>query len=66
MDRIDRKDRVAVITVHQAKGLEFDVVFMPGVVQYEFPNYGAVKAGREREELRIFYVGITRRRDSCI
>ena len=60
VDRIDRKDRVAVITVHQAKGLEFDVVFMPGVVQYEFPNYGAVKAGREREELRIFYVGITR------
>ncbi|MGI6038356.1 MAG: 3'-5' exonuclease [Limnochordia bacterium] len=60
IDRIDRENRVSVITVHQAKGLEFDVVFMSGLAHYEFPNYGAMKQGREREEARLFYVGITR------
>lgn len=60
IDREDLKDRVAVLTVHQAKGLEFDIVFMAGLSAYEFPNYGATKAGRELEERRLFYVGITR------
>ena len=52
--------RLTDITVHQAKGLEFDVVFMAGLSEYEFPNYGATKKGREQEELRLFNVGITR------
>lgn len=60
IDRLDNSSSVTVITVHQAKGLEFDVVFMAGLSEYEFPNYGATKEGREREELRLFYVGITR------
>ena len=60
IDRLDNSSSVTVITVHQAKGLEFDVVFMAGLSEYEFPNYGATKEGRVQEELRLFYVGITR------
>lgn len=36
------------------------MVFMPGLVHYEFPNYGAMREGRIDEETRIFYVGLTR------
>lgn len=60
LDKIDDQDRVAVVTVHQGKGLEFDIVFMVGLTQYEFPNYGALKGGQAFEELRLFYVGLTR------
>lgn len=60
IDRIDLEDRVAVITVHQAKGLEFEVVFMPGLTEKEFPNYYALVENKELEERRVFYVGLTR------
>jgi len=54
---------VRVLTVHQSKGLEFDVVFVAGLCDGEFPSYRAVKDGREDEELRIFYVAVTRARE---
>ena len=63
VDRIGADDdRVRVLTVHQAKGLEFDAVIVAGLSENEFPNYGAVKEGREAEEQRIFYVALTRAR----
>ncbi len=60
IDRIDIEERVAVITIHQAKGLEFQIVFMPGLTEKEFPNYYAIIEKRELEERRVFYVGLTR------
>lgn len=55
--------RIPIITVHQAKGLEFDTVFIAGVSEGEFPSYFAVKDNdrmKIEEERRLFYVAITR------
>jgi DNA helicase II / ATP-dependent DNA helicase PcrA len=58
----DDDDRIPVVTVHQAKGLEFDVVFVAGVADGEFPSYLAKRDGRVEEERRLFYVALTRAR----
>lgn len=54
--------RIPVVTVHQAKGLEFDVVFVAGLSEGEFPSFQADRDGRLEEERRLFYVAITRAR----
>jgi DNA helicase-2/ATP-dependent DNA helicase PcrA len=56
------ENRVMICTVHQAKGLEFDHVFIAGAVQDEFPNYFASTPEQHREEERLFYVAMTRAR----
>ena len=53
---------VPIATVHQAKGMEFDFVFMAGMADENFPSFGALKAGMLMEEKRLFYVAITRAR----
>jgi DNA helicase II / ATP-dependent DNA helicase PcrA len=53
-------DRVPIITVHQSKGLEFDHVFLPGVVEYEMPDFRNNTGGKLEEEKRVFYVALTR------
>lgn len=54
------KTRIPIITVHQAKGLEFDNVFLSGVQDGKFPSYKSIKSGNLEEEKRTFYVAITR------
>jgi DNA helicase II / ATP-dependent DNA helicase PcrA len=56
----DTDNRVPIITVHQSKGLEFDIVFIAGAVEGEFPSYFAVRDGKLDEEKRVFYVALTR------
>lgn len=57
------EDMLRLTTVHQAKGLEFPIVFIIGVAQHLFPLKRAVEAGDVEEERRLFYVAVTRARD---
>jgi len=58
----DGDDRVPIITIHQAKGLEFDTVFIAGLFEGELPRRRSVDEGRLEEERRLFYVALTRAR----
>jgi len=52
--------RIPIITVHQAKGSEFEYVFIASAHDGGFPFYFAVRDGKLEEEKRIFYVALTR------
>lgn len=56
------EDAVVMMTMHSAKGLEFPVVFMPGMEDGLFPSWRSVDKGPEgiEEERRLCYVGMTR------
>jgi len=55
------RDRLILSTIHQAKGLEWDTVFVINLVNGAFPNERALsEAGGEEEERRLFYVAVTR------
>ena len=57
----DQENRVTLMTVHSAKGLEFPVVFLTGMEDGLFPLYNALQDKKElEEERRLFYVGLTR------
>ncbi len=55
-------NRLPILTVHQAKGLEFDNVFIAGAVDGDFPSWLSARDGRTEEERRLFYVAVTRSR----
>ncbi len=62
VDKLDDKEKITVMTLHASKGLEYDVVFLPGWEEGIFPNAKSVEEGGIEEERRLGYVGITRAR----
>ena len=56
----EKGDMITLSTVHQAKGLEWDTVFVISLQEGEFPYIKAVEEGAIEEERRLFYVAVTR------
>jgi DNA helicase-2/ATP-dependent DNA helicase PcrA len=64
-DQSDEREKVTIMTLHAAKGLEFDYVFLPGWEEGVFPHQRAMDESGVKgleEERRLAYVGITRAR----
>ncbi len=60
-------DRVTMMTVHSAKGLEFKNVFVVGLEEDLFPSQLSKYSEKEiEEERRLFYVAITRSEENCV
>lgn len=55
-------NKISLNTLHSSKGLQFDVVIMPGIEEGRLPNWRANSPQQIQESRRIFYVGITRAR----
>jgi len=61
------QDKVVLSTIHQAKGLEWKMVFLIGLVDGHFPNARTLYREQElEEERRLFYVAVTRAKDELI
>jgi DNA helicase-2/ATP-dependent DNA helicase PcrA len=58
--RSDDEGLVTLMTLHNAKGLEYPIVFIAGLEDGVFPHSRSVEEGTLEEERRLFYVGITR------
>ena len=60
-------DKVTLMTIHSSKGLEFPVVFLPGMEEGVFPGHQSLSMPSEiEEERRLAYVAITRAKKSLI
>ncbi len=59
-DNITNEDNVLLMTLHNAKGLEFPVVFMTGMEENVFPSQRSENEFEIQEERRLCYVGMTR------
>ncbi|MBR1953514.1 MAG: UvrD-helicase domain-containing protein [Alphaproteobacteria bacterium] len=65
-DTPQNTNTVSIMTIHAAKGLEFDTVFLPAWEEGIFPNDRAIDEGAVEEERRLAYVAITRARRRCV
>jgi DNA helicase-2/ATP-dependent DNA helicase PcrA len=64
-DNFDERAPVTLLTVHTAKGLEFDHVFLTGLEEGVFPHNRSLHEAEElEEERRLCYVGMTRTRET--
>lgn len=61
----EEKGKVGLMTIHAAKGLEFDTVFIPALERGILPHRRSVEEndGNIEEERRLFYVALTRAKD---
>src|SRR5262249_15123338 len=60
----DQQDRVSIMTLHAAKGLEFPIVFMPAMEQGLLPHERSLEHEDElEEERRLAFVGMTRAKE---
>jgi ATP-dependent DNA helicase UvrD/PcrA len=67
-DEARQGERVTIMTIHAAKGLEFDIVYLPGWEEGVFPSQRSMDEGglaSLEEERRLAYVAITRARRRC-
>ena len=67
-DQINSSDGLHLMSLHKAKGLEFDLVIMAGLKEGQFPYYEANKVDTRliEAERRLFYVGITRAKQRLV
>jgi len=61
-DGLGDEPAITLMTLHNAKGLEYETVFIVGCEDGAFPHMKALEEGGEEEERRLCYVGITRAR----
>ena len=59
-DRDEEHDAVTLSSIHASKGLEYNIVFLAALEHDIFPHYRALEENSLDEELRLFYVAITR------
>ena len=68
LDQDWQSEKVNLMTIHASKGLEFDVVFLPGWEEGLFPHQKSIEEKGEKgleEERRLAYVAITRAKKAC-
>ncbi len=66
-DKSFSSDRVSLMTIHMAKGLEFNVVYVVGIEENLFPSILSLNCSEDlEEERRLFYVAMTRAKDKLI
>lgn len=64
LDTMSDGGGVSLMTLHSAKGLEFDTVFIIGLEERVFPSYMSLQEDKLDEERRLCYVGITRAKNT--
>ena len=61
-----KQNAIPLLTVHQAKGCEFDTVILAGADDRNFPNFFSKSEKTEEEEKKVFYVAISRAKKKLI
>lgn len=65
VDTIDTSDKITLMTVHSAKGLEFKTVFIVGLEEGLFPHFKSLLSNEDiEEERRLLYVAMTRAKEN--
>jgi len=65
VDTIDTSDKITLMTVHSAKGLEFNTVFIVGLEEGLFPHFKSLLSNEDiEEERRLLYVAMTRAKEN--